>query len=140
MKAKYVILTPLLLAPEENVELCIRNYSNFGGLSISNANGQVYFPTGITTGLACISENNIPTHHLLFTHDLGMNFRCGTAYVLSLAAATGATIQTGLAVNGNCTITGQLTVNGVNVLNELNAAQSSTGPIAISDVSGLSEP
>ena len=30
MKAKHVLLTPLLLAPEENVELNIRNYWNWG--------------------------------------------------------------------------------------------------------------
>ena len=50
LKMSHVLLTPYLLAPEQNIELCIRNYFNCGGLSVSNATGQVYFPTGITTG------------------------------------------------------------------------------------------
>ncbi len=50
MKAQYVMLTPLLLAPEENIELAIKNYGAWGGLSISNANGRVHIPTGLTTG------------------------------------------------------------------------------------------
>ena len=70
------LLTPYLLAPEENIELVLRNYWNVAGLSISNATGQVHFPTGITTGLASISENNVPRRHLLFTHNIGMQFRC----------------------------------------------------------------
>ena len=58
--------------------------------------------------------------------------------MLSLAAATGATVQGGLAVNGNCTVTGALTVNGVNVLDQLTNAAASTAAISIGDVSGLS--
>ncbi len=58
MKITHVLLTPYLLAPEENIELCIRNYWNSGGLSISNATGQVHFPTGLTTGMAAIWEGN----------------------------------------------------------------------------------
>ena len=78
MKAKYVLLTPLLLAPEENVELNIRNYSNFGGLSISNATGRVHIPSGLTTGSAgLIQEGNIPVRHLLIDHDIGTKFRVG---------------------------------------------------------------
>ena len=34
MKATNVILTPIILAPEENVELAIRNYWIAGGLSV----------------------------------------------------------------------------------------------------------
>ena len=137
MKAKYVILTPLLLAPEENVDLNIRNYSNFGGISISNANGRVHVPSGLTTGSAgLIQEGNLPVRHLLIDHDIGQKFRVGTIYVLALEEATGASVQGVLSVNGNCSVTGQLTVNGVNMLNALNAAQSSTGPIAIADVTG----
>ena len=39
LKITHVLLTPYLLAPEENIELCIRNYWNFGGLTASNATG-----------------------------------------------------------------------------------------------------
>ena len=72
--------------------------------------------------------------HLLIDHDIGQKFRVGSTYVLALEEAT---VQGALSVSNNCSISGQLTVNGVNVLSSLNAAQSSTGPIAISDVSGL---
>ncbi len=134
-----MLLTPLLLAPEENVELNIRNYSNFGGLSISNATGRVHIPTGITTGAAgLIQEGNIPVRHLLIDHDIGQKFRVGTTVVLALEETTGATVQGGLSVNGNCTVTGQLVVGSTNILDALtNAAQSSTAPIAVADVTGL---
>ena len=120
------------MAPEQNIELAIRNYGNAGGLSISNATGWVHFPAGITTGLASISEANVPSRYLLFSHDVGMQFRCATNYALSLTE-TGASIAGNLSVNGNCNITGTLTVNGQNV----NQAQRATNPIAISDVTNL---
>ena len=101
-----MLLTPYLLAPEQNIELCIRNYYNFGGRSVSNATGQVHFPTGLTTGMAAIWEGNIPARHLRFEHEIGMNFRCGTTYVLSLEAGGGASVQGALSVNGNCNIAG----------------------------------
>ena len=138
MKITHVLLTPYLLAPEENIELVLRNYWNFGGLSISNATGQVYFPKGLTTGLAAIYENNVPARHLAFEHDIGMNFRCGTTYVLSLEAANGATVSA-LSVSGNCNVAGQLVVNGVNILDQVTNAAASTATIGISDFTGLTE-
>ncbi len=131
-KTTGVFLTPLILAPEQNIELAIRNYGNTGGLSISNATGWVHFPAGITTGLASIFENNPPTRNLLFTHDVGMHFRCATNYALSLTE-TGASVSGALSVNGNCNITGTLTVNGQSI----SQAQQSTVPVSISDVTGL---
>ena len=50
MRVQHVLLSPLLLAPAENVELAIRNYWNGGGLSVSNANGRVSVASGITLG------------------------------------------------------------------------------------------
>ena len=84
LKITNALLTPYLLAPAANIDLNIRNYKNLGGLSISNATGQVHVPYGLTTGMAAIWEGNIPARHLRFEHDIGMNFRCGAAYVLSL--------------------------------------------------------
>ena len=137
-KATHVFLTPLILAPEQNIELCVRNYSNLGGLSISNATGNVHIPTGLTTGSAgLILEGNIPIRHLLIDPDLGQKFRVGTNYVLALDAST-ANVQGGLSVSGNCSISGQLVVGSTNILDALtNAAQASTGPVAIADVTGL---
>ena len=138
-KAKFVILTPLLSAPEPNQELNIRNYLNFGGLSISNANGRVHVVSGLTTGVAgLIQELNVPVRHLLYDHDTGHKFRVGSTSVLSLEEATGATVQVGLSVSGNCTISGNLIVGSTNILQALGSAQCSTQPIAIEDVTGLS--
>ena len=46
-------------------------------------------------------------------------------------------MQGGLSVVGNTSITGQLIVGSTNILQALNAAQASTGPVAIADVTGL---
>ena len=108
-------------------------------MSVSNATGQVHFAAGLTTGMAATWEGTAPARHLRFEHDIGMNFRCGTVYVLSLEEALGATVQGALTVNGNCTVAGQLVVNGVNVLNELTQnAAASTAAVGIDDVTGLS--
>ena len=127
------ISTPLIQAPEANVELSIRNFNNVACLSLSNATAWVHFQAGLTTGMASTSEANVPTRFLLLSHDIGMQFRCATNYSLGLTE-TGATVTGNLAVNGNCNITGTLTVNGQNI----NQAQQSTGPIAIADVTDLS--
>ena len=58
--------------------------------------------------------------------------------ILSLAAATGATVQGALSVSGNCSVGGQLIVQGTKALDALNNAASSTAPIGIADVTGLS--
>ena len=47
-KVSYVFLTPLILAPEENADISIRNYGASGGLTISNSTGIVNFPSGAT--------------------------------------------------------------------------------------------
>ena len=88
--------------------------------------------------MGAIWEGNIPARHLRFEHDIGMNFRCGAAYVLSLEEATGASVQGALPVNGNCNVAGQLVVNGVNVLNELTQnAAASMAATGIDAVTGL---
>ncbi len=75
--------------------------------------------------------------HLIFEHDIGMNYRCGTTYVLSLEEALGATVSA-LSVTGNCNIGGQLVVNGVNVLSQLTQnAASSTTTVSIDNITGL---
>ena len=141
LKITHVLLTPYLLAPTEYVDMNIRNYGNFGGLSISNATGAVHIAAELTVGttgsIAEVTTGGVRA--LRFVHDIGTNFVCGQSTVLSLEASTGATVSA-LSVSGNCTV-GSLVVSGTNILaalDELTQKAASTAPIAVSDVVGLS--
>ena len=84
--------------------------------------------------IAEVSTNGVRA--LTVTHDVGQNIVCGTTTVLSLSDSTGAYVNA-LSVASNCTIDGQLVVGSTNILSALNAAQASSGPVAISGVTGL---
>ena len=98
------LLTPIVIAPS-NADLALRNYGNQGGLSMSNLSGKVAIAVGLTLGGGGIEEVNTGgVRALTLAHDVGTNILCGQVAVLSLDAATGASVQGGLHADGNCTI------------------------------------
>ena len=110
---------------------------------ISNADGKVGFPVGLTLGGGGIAEAGTAGNRALtLTHDVGAKFVCGQSTVLTLSTSS-AIVQVGLQVTGSCVIgsgcaiTGQLTVNGTNILDQLSEFQASTGGSTIASVSGL---
>ena len=131
----HALLSSLIVASSENVDLAVRNWGNNGGFSVSNQDGKVVLATGLTLGgggLAEVSTNSVRA--LTWTHDIGHNIVCGTVPVLSLSQTTGAYVTGGLGISGNCTIDGNLIVGSTNVLQALGAAQSSSQQVAVADV------
>ena len=133
------------MAPSD-ADLAIRSYGNAGGLFISNTTGAVTIADSLKLGGGSIAEHNNGSFRVLNqVHDVGMNFAVsGSAVpaakvvVLSLDAATGATVQGALSISGSCTVGGKLVVQATNVLDALaNAESAASTVVKISSVTGL---
>ena len=101
------------MAPS-SADLALRNYGNQGGLSISNATGAVTIAHSLKLGGGRMFEHNNGSYRALYSvRDVGVNCAVSSSnvpasseVVLSLAAATGATVQGALSVSGSCTVEG----------------------------------
>ena len=92
LETGHALLTPKVIAPS-STDLALRNDGNQGGLSVSNQSGKVTIAIGLKLGGGGIEEINTGgVRALTLAHDVGTNLVCGQVTVLSMDAATGATV------------------------------------------------